>query len=331
MLLRSIESSPGPVARSIIGTIRLVSPRTPVDIVRAFAYRPEILGKPFCAFCDALLRGRSDWSQGEREMLGGFVSNLNRCTHCATSHCEVASLMLGKSRVRAVLEEDWSRESNGKVQALLGFARTLTLAPEDLVPRDIEALRAVPLREAAILDGALIVTGFNFINRVASALHFEGSSSRDILPTAWFLRSFGYRVLASLLSRRRAAGSRAQGPADEIRAARGDRARLVNAAKNWLEPLCSLDPSGRHRRRDISLEVFRKVQHEPNSVTNADAGSLRRIGYSDDDIFDLIVAAAAAAALMRLDLALRAVGAKPPGPTGCALAQGRQSTDVTAN
>ena len=39
-----------------------------------------------------MLRGPSDWTVGERELIAAFVSNLNQCRFCTTSHGAVAAL-----------------------------------------------------------------------------------------------------------------------------------------------------------------------------------------------------------------------------------------------
>lgn len=49
------------------------------DVVRALAYRPELFGAAFSDAIDALLRGPSDWSIGERELFAAFVSRQNKC------------------------------------------------------------------------------------------------------------------------------------------------------------------------------------------------------------------------------------------------------------
>ena len=41
--------------------------------------RPEIFGYPFSDALQAVLRGPSDWSPGERELFAGFASLLNSC------------------------------------------------------------------------------------------------------------------------------------------------------------------------------------------------------------------------------------------------------------
>ena len=49
------------------------------DVVRAMLYRPEFFGKHFGALTQQLLRGRSQWSVGERELFAAYTSLLNHC------------------------------------------------------------------------------------------------------------------------------------------------------------------------------------------------------------------------------------------------------------
>jgi hypothetical protein len=51
------------------------------DIRRTLSYRPEVFGQPFSAHLQAVLRGPSDWSVGERELFAAFVSRKNQCEY----------------------------------------------------------------------------------------------------------------------------------------------------------------------------------------------------------------------------------------------------------
>ena len=48
-------------------------------MLKTLNYRPEIFGRPFSAALDVAMRGPSDWSAGERELIAAFVSSLNQC------------------------------------------------------------------------------------------------------------------------------------------------------------------------------------------------------------------------------------------------------------
>ena len=57
---------------------RVEVPR-PLGVLKTLHYRPELFGRPFSDALDLAMRGDSDWSPGERELMAGFVSHLNQC------------------------------------------------------------------------------------------------------------------------------------------------------------------------------------------------------------------------------------------------------------
>jgi hypothetical protein len=80
-MLLNLEAGLGMCSRAILRGVQLISPHAPVDILKAFVCRPTDFGKPFCALAHELMRGKSDWTRAERELLGAFVSTLNRCVY----------------------------------------------------------------------------------------------------------------------------------------------------------------------------------------------------------------------------------------------------------
>jgi AhpD family alkylhydroperoxidase len=46
---------------------------------------------------EAIMRGASAFTAGERELMAAYVSKLNSCTYCASSHSE-AAIVLGVER-----------------------------------------------------------------------------------------------------------------------------------------------------------------------------------------------------------------------------------------
>ncbi len=57
------------------------SGREPLGVVKTLLYRPELFGLPFSAELHRVMRGPSDWSEGERELFAGFTSLLNQCPY----------------------------------------------------------------------------------------------------------------------------------------------------------------------------------------------------------------------------------------------------------
>lgn len=66
-------------SRLLYGVIRLVSGFRAPDVVRTLRYRPEFFGRPHSEHTQAVMRGDSYWSIGERELFAAFVSRLNAC------------------------------------------------------------------------------------------------------------------------------------------------------------------------------------------------------------------------------------------------------------
>jgi hypothetical protein len=65
--------------RLLYAVIRAVSGFRAPDVVRTLRYRPAFFGAAHGAHTQAVMRGPSGWSVGERELFAAFVSRLNQC------------------------------------------------------------------------------------------------------------------------------------------------------------------------------------------------------------------------------------------------------------
>ena len=79
MRLKAVERGHRLGQKAKLGLIRLISHRRAPDIVRTVFYRPELFGRPASAWTQAVMRGPSRWTVGERELFAAFTSRLNRC------------------------------------------------------------------------------------------------------------------------------------------------------------------------------------------------------------------------------------------------------------
>jgi hypothetical protein len=66
-------------ARLLYGIVRTVSGFRAPDVVRTLQYRRHLFGRPHSTHTQAVMRGPSEWSVGERELFAAFVSRLNQC------------------------------------------------------------------------------------------------------------------------------------------------------------------------------------------------------------------------------------------------------------
>lgn len=79
MRVRTVEHGHRLREKLKLALIRLLSGRRVPDVVKTIMYRPELWGRPMCAWTQAVMRGPSDWSVGERELFAAFTSRLNQC------------------------------------------------------------------------------------------------------------------------------------------------------------------------------------------------------------------------------------------------------------
>ena len=95
--------------------------------------------------------------------------------------------MLEKEREAwlAAIALDWRRARLGRVEhALCVFAEKLTRSPGDMAELDVEVLRELGLDDARIHDAIQVVAYFNYINRVADAVHVDLEPEMDPYPSA---------------------------------------------------------------------------------------------------------------------------------------------------
>lgn len=79
MRLRVVERGHRLPQKVVLGMIRLATGRRVVDIIRTLLYRPKLFGRPMSEWTQAVMRGPSAWSVGERELFAAFTSRLNQC------------------------------------------------------------------------------------------------------------------------------------------------------------------------------------------------------------------------------------------------------------
>ena len=79
MRLQRLEHRHRLPQKLILGMMRLMQRRRAPDILRTLFYRPEFLGRPISAWTQAVMRGPSEWSVGDRELFAAFTSKLHQC------------------------------------------------------------------------------------------------------------------------------------------------------------------------------------------------------------------------------------------------------------
>jgi len=65
--------------KALFVLIRVVTRHPAPDVVKTLTYRPAFFGGPMSAVFQEVMRGPSEWSIGDRELMAAFVSKTNEC------------------------------------------------------------------------------------------------------------------------------------------------------------------------------------------------------------------------------------------------------------
>ncbi len=134
-------------------------------------FRPET-GKPLYELAQVLLRGESPLTEAERELIAAYVSHLNNCMFCMSSHAAAARCLYGEEKniVDDVLIDVQHSNVSDKVKALLNIAGKVQVSGKEVLPADIEAARKLGANDREIHDTVLIAATFCMFNRYVDGL-----------------------------------------------------------------------------------------------------------------------------------------------------------------
>jgi len=168
-----------PRAAHVGGTRRYnsaVVPHIPVaddlpGIRGLLAFRPETSGA-LGALADALLHAPNTLTRGERELIAAYVSRLNGCTFCHSSHAAIAACHLGEDRplVDEVMRDPEQARISPKLRALLAIAGRVQQGGRNVRDEDVHRARAEGATDTEIHDTVLISAAFCMFNRYVDGL-----------------------------------------------------------------------------------------------------------------------------------------------------------------
>jgi uncharacterized peroxidase-related enzyme len=109
-----------------------------------------------------------------KEMIAVVVSQLNGCQYCVQHHSgALQHYWKNQKKIERFREDFESVNLLPQEKKILQYAKKLTREPQSMVEEDVEALKELGLDDQEILEIALIVSYFNFVNRIASGLGVE--------------------------------------------------------------------------------------------------------------------------------------------------------------
>jgi uncharacterized peroxidase-related enzyme len=134
-------------------------------------YRPET-ARPLSELTEVLLRGPGTLTRGERELIAAYVSALNDCRYCSSSHaaCAAAQLPGGMTLVEQVRADPGAAPVPAKLKALLTIAAAVRDSGHAVTEEQVAGARAVGATDVEIHDTVLIAAVFCMFNRYVDGL-----------------------------------------------------------------------------------------------------------------------------------------------------------------
>jgi uncharacterized peroxidase-related enzyme len=163
-------------------------------IVGLMRFRPET-GRPLSALAEALLRDPNSLSAGERELIAAYVSGLNECKFCASSHAAFAAAQLpeGMDLVSSACADPQQAPLSAKMRALLRLAGKVQQGGKAVTTADVDSARAAGASDVEIHDAILIAAAFCMYNRYVDGLGaVTPSDPEGYAQTAQMIVNHGY-------------------------------------------------------------------------------------------------------------------------------------------
>lgn len=123
----------------------------------------------------SIMFSKSPLSRAQREMMAVVVSVVNDCEYCQLHHGEALNhYWKDRSRVDQLCSNYNKVDLNNVDKRLCQLAKDLTQNPNSInEDKYITPLKNTGLSDRAILDAVLVISYFNFVNRIVLGLGVE--------------------------------------------------------------------------------------------------------------------------------------------------------------
>ncbi|WP_440074243.1 carboxymuconolactone decarboxylase family protein [Streptosporangium sp. OZ121] len=156
-------------------------------------YSPETF-RLISELAEILLRGENTLTAGERELIGAYVSRLNRAPLCFDQHAATAAALLpgGTELVERVLVDSHSAPITAKLKTLLDIAGAVQQSGSNVTEKLVAEARQEGATDREIHDTVLIAAAFCMYNRYAVGLDIPPLDSAACSAAAQQVIESGY-------------------------------------------------------------------------------------------------------------------------------------------
>jgi uncharacterized peroxidase-related enzyme len=193
MRLEVLNRGYGPGTKLLFALIQLFSRHPVPDGAKLVFYRPDFYGSRAKEFTHEAMRGPSDWSVADRELMAAYVSKVNESAFCIGAHTATARQAYQDGpKVAAVLADLESAPVEEPLRATLRMLGKLT-AEGKLSAGDMREVLAAGVSPQQVEDALAVCAAFNTTDRLADAFGFEVLRPEGFEAGAKYLLKRGYR------------------------------------------------------------------------------------------------------------------------------------------
>lgn len=177
--------------KALFAVIRIFSRQPVLDVMKLVKYRPNFYRAQ--EMTHEAMRGPSDWSVGDRELMAAFVAKNNECEWCTRAHTAVAiKAYHDETRVVEVLSDLETAPIKEPLRATLRMLRKLT-REHAVTADDIRAVLYSGVSPQQIEDALAVCFAFNITVRLSNAFGFSVPAREAFDAGAKYLLARGYR------------------------------------------------------------------------------------------------------------------------------------------
>ena len=191
MRLAILDHGHGVRAKAMFALIRVFSGHPVVDAVKLAFYRPSFYRGG--GLTQEAMRGPSDWSVADRELMAAFVSKVNNTEFCIAAHTATSALAdKDGAKVSAALADLETAPLTEPLRSTLRMLGKLT-REDNVDADDMSTVLAAGVSEQQIKDALAVAFAFNVTDRLADVFDFAVDDSAAIKAGAKYLLARGYR------------------------------------------------------------------------------------------------------------------------------------------
>jgi uncharacterized peroxidase-related enzyme len=151
------------------------------NVLRLYALRPSRL-LAWNTHYEEAMKGESELTKAEREMIAVVVSVTNDCAYCIAAHSAALRKLTKDPALADQIAADHARaDISARMRSALDYAVKLTRSPDQMTEADVRRLRDAGWSDEDVMDIAEVTALFNFSNRMASGLGWAPNPEYETL------------------------------------------------------------------------------------------------------------------------------------------------------